>query len=213
MKNLKGEELLRALSTSSTPYAILYKGANYTGTQWTIFYPYDFNSVYVTGADVPDEDDPDEMNDAITSVQVFNGASIRLYEHHNFTGSTLDVSSNVANLGNFDNRTSSIFWLNNQSCLQPNDPTPYVELYTGINYGGNKYTIPYPIDRNTFYNTSYNNNISSLKVSNGAQIVLYADHNNSGTSSGTISTNISNLASIGFDNISSSLEWLNQGCQ
>ena len=74
----------------------LYYGTNYSGKK-TLVKPGDYDMDYLSKT---------VGNDQISSVKIING--LTLYAGGNFTGESVTISESKANLGAFDNRTTSI---------------------------------------------------------------------------------------------------------
>jgi hypothetical protein len=61
---------------------------------------------------------PSGWNDVVSSVETFSGCANTLYENTNFGGSTFSIgrNSSVANLGSFNDKTSSEKWCTSKPC-------------------------------------------------------------------------------------------------
>lgn len=183
----------------SGPYVELWTGTNYTGSSFTVASPTELNDLSFTTSG--------QFNDVIKSVRVFNGAAIYLFEHHSWTGSYLLVNSNVPNLATygFSNMASSLLWTPISGGIYPQCGTlsPCVELWEHANFTGDMLAIYGYLDMNDLYYTGWDDLFSSVKVSSGHSIRLCADYNWSGTCV-TLTSNVSDLTSIGMNDVISS---------
>lgn len=61
---------------------------------------------------------PSGWNDVVSSVETFSGCANTLYENNNFGGSTFSIgrNSSAANLGSFNDKTSSQKWCTAKPC-------------------------------------------------------------------------------------------------
>ena len=80
--------------------AILYTETSYGGAQYAVIDCRGYSGF------------PESINDEISSVRVFNAAEIRLWEHANYKGDSIIISSNAYCLHcdgyNFNDRASSV---------------------------------------------------------------------------------------------------------
>jgi hypothetical protein len=86
---------------------------------------------------------------------------------------------------------------------------PYVELWTGLDYTGSRIIIPGPIDFNCLVATpkgNFNDQITSVKIFNGAAITLYAAAEFGGSSM-RVAQSIPDLRTSQFNDVASSLTW------
>lgn len=187
-------------SPLSGAYVELWTGANYSGSKLTIPAGDDMNDFSLTS-----------FNDLVRSVRVFNGAAVYLFTDHTWTGSSLYVSSNIPDLTSvgFSNVASSLLWTPipgyyySTGC---NGLSPCVELWANSNYTGNVLSIYGYLDFNDLYFPAWDNIISSVKVSSGHSVRLCEDYMWTG-SCVTLSSNNSDLTTIGMDNVISSVRF------
>jgi hypothetical protein len=136
-------------------------------------------------------------NDALSSVRVPSGWSVRLYQHSNYGGSSVYRTADVEDLRDlsFNDATSSVV------VTGPSETFPVV--YQHGSYGGASQTL-----RPGLYNASDltvgQDVISSFTVPSGWKITLYADANYSG-STFTATSNVSALGPLGFNDMTSSI--------
>lgn len=101
---------LATAMASGAPLAILWENNDFTGRAVTISDCLDINSLSKIN----------NFNDRTTSIQLFNGAEITIYQHDNWQGSNRVITQNVNTLNNgpyyFNDEASSVKFNN---CYQP----------------------------------------------------------------------------------------------
>ncbi|WP_155893984.1 beta/gamma crystallin-related protein [Cystobacter fuscus] len=83
---------------------VIYEHCDYGGESQAFYYPRDINSFYRSlGGD---------WNDRVSSIRVFGGAA-RIFEHENWQGSSITVTSDIACLywSGWNDIASSLEWL------------------------------------------------------------------------------------------------------
>jgi uncharacterized protein with FMN-binding domain len=136
-------------------------------------------------------------NDALSSIRVPSGWSVRLYKDSNYGGSYIDLTGDDTDLSDksFDNAASSIV------VTGTSDTSPVV--YKDGSYSGTSQTL-HPGLYNVSDLTVGNDAVSSLTVPSGWTVTLYEDSNFSG---GTVSftSNVSALSSYSWNDKASSI--------
>jgi len=141
------------------------------------------------------------LNDKISSVKVFGGSQVILYKD-GYNSEFLQIKENQANLG-----ISYPAWDNTASSLQVRPSTwtpPQVCVYTEPDYKGSSSCYE---DGSDIGGLCLEDEISSVKVPDGLQVVLYKDRNFKGGFQ-QIKTDQANLGISypGWDNVASSLQ-------
>lgn len=168
-----------------THQVLIYKDKLYSGKVQAL-YPGSYNV-----------SDLDIGNDALTSLRVPSGWTVKLYKDSNFSGSTKTLTSDVENLEDksFNDVTSSIV------VTGPSETFPVV--YQHGSYGGNSQTL-----RPGLYKaadlTVGNDVISSFTVPSGWKVTLY-ENDNFGGSTFQSTSSVSALGPQGFNDMTSSI--------
>jgi hypothetical protein len=109
-------------------------------------------------------------NDDISSLKVTNGYQVQLYEHDNFGGSSVTITANNACLvpENFNDFTSSII-------ISAISSEPVATVFPHCHFGGPAIALaPGTYTRSRLHLLGIiDNDISSLKVNSGYQVLLY----------------------------------------
>jgi hypothetical protein len=190
---------------AQSTYIILYENPNYSGASQILYPPFDINDMAVTSGGA--------WNDRVSSLRVVNfppGLSVSLYEHPNWGGLGLTVSQDIPDLRPlpwyFNDVISSLKWNDGSSTA------PYVMFYEHPGYTGVALTVNAPFDINLMKgspNGDFNDRISSIRVFNGASILVY-EHPNWAGSSLLVNTNIPDLRNIAggyYNDAISSMSW------
>jgi hypothetical protein len=104
---------------TSTAFPVIYKDAGYSGTTLTLR-----PGVYSSSGDLGGVG-----NDAVTSMTVPSGWTVTLHENANFGGSSVTYTSNISNLGSFNDKATSI------KVVGPTGTNPVV-IYKDASYVG-----------------------------------------------------------------------------
>ncbi len=116
-------------------------------------------------------------NDDITSIKVKEGYEAILCEHSSFGGQTFTVTDDIGNLGN--HTTNGLNWNDQVTSLIVRPIESPVTVYQDINYGGYSCNLSvgnYDLSRLTEMGVK-NDDITSIKVKAGYEVVLYKDIN------------------------------------
>jgi Ca2+-binding RTX toxin-like protein len=102
--------------------------------------------------------------DALSSLKIPEGLSVRLYEYNSFLGKYKDYTSgNIEDVKDFNDLTSSI------QIIQG----PSIEIFQHDNYGGNSFRLAPGKYNNIDLGSVGNDQLSSLKVPRGLTVILY----------------------------------------
>ncbi|MBS9386803.1 MAG: hypothetical protein HEQ24_22335 [Dolichospermum sp. BR01] len=104
--------------------------------------------------------------DALSSLKIPEGLSVRLYADHYYQGKYKDYTSgNIDDVKDFNDLTSSIQVIRG----------PSIEIFQDTSYGGNSFRLaPGKYNYNNFGSLG-NNTLSSLKIPQELTVILYAD--------------------------------------
>ncbi|MBO1046657.1 MAG: hypothetical protein HEQ10_02380 [Dolichospermum sp. DEX182a] len=104
--------------------------------------------------------------DALSSLKIPEGLSVRLYADHYYQGKYKDYTSgNIDDVKDFNDLTSSIQVIRG----------PSIEIFQDTSYGGNSFRLaPGKYNYNNFGSLG-NNTLSSLKIPKELTVILYAD--------------------------------------
>eukprot|EP00808_Paulinella_micropora_P012899 g70131.t1 len=132
-------------------------------------------------------------DDQISSLRVPKGGAVTLYTEPNYSGASLIVTSDSTDLGGWSNVVSSIRF------------TGIAYLYIDIDYGGQRLQLTGDA---ASLDSSWNDQISSLRVPIGGSVTLYTEANYQGTSQ-IFSNPSSNLGN--WSNVVSSIRFNDPG--
>ncbi len=153
----------------------------------------------------------DRFNDRFSSVQVFGGAQVVVYQDDNFNGPRTTFASNISNLRDWNDRISSfqvsggrqsggLFGgrrsdrpFDDEARNRGNKPRNGVCFYTDENYRGESYCAETGDNRRNVEDR-FNDRFSSLRIFGGARVVVFEDENFGGPST-TFTNDIPNLRS------------------
>lgn len=183
---LSGVKLIEAAATLDQSY--FYKDINYGGSYWGLTAG-SYNTAALIAKGISNND--------ITSFTIPAGYHVTLFKNDNFQGDNLVVTGNSAWIGGAWNDSISSLIVNY---------TAGASFYKDCNYTGavvsleaGEYTLAQLQARGVI-----DNDISSVKVSSGYQVVLYENDNFSGTTV-TTSTELSCLVGQNFNDKATSL--------
>jgi hypothetical protein len=150
------------------------------------------------------------INDRFSSVQVFNGAQVVVFQDENFGGPRTTFTGNIPNLRTWNDRISSFQVSGNRLFGGPiegdrrserpfgediggrnNEPRNGVCFYTDENYRGESYCAEVGENRRNVEDR-YNDRFSSLRIFGRAQVVVFENDNFGGPST-TFTSDIPNL--------------------
>jgi hypothetical protein len=137
-------------------------------------------------------------NDALSSIRIPSGWSVRLYKDSGKGGSYIDLTGDVGDLSNnsFDNVTSSIV-------VTATDTDSFPVIYPDTYYGGTGQTL-----RPGLYDVSDltigNDAASSITIPSGWTITLYANSGFSGSTM-TLTSSYNNFKNFGWNDVVSSI--------
>ncbi|RZL00724.1 MAG: carbohydrate-binding protein, partial [Pedobacter sp.] len=194
-----GYNALKTAFAGSTPppppsgITIVYKDCNYSGNAVGLSVgDYNYGALNTRGV----------ANEDISSLTVNSGYEVVLYENDNFTGASIVIKSNNSCLvaQGWNDRTTSLK-------VRAVAPSGTSILYKDCNYSGKAVGLPVG-DYN--YGALYargvaNEDISSLTVNSGYEVVLYENDNFSGASI-VIKSNNSCLVAQGWNDRTTSLK-------
>jgi hypothetical protein len=124
-------------------------------------------------------------NDAVSSILVGEDVDVSLFEHEQFSGARLALTSNTPYVGDFFNdRTTSLrVTLKSRACSPSTQPTAYeAVLYSGGNFSGDCATFGFDYAVNYIgYNGFANDDVESVKVGSGLKLLAASDVNLWGT--------------------------------
>ncbi|MBN2338069.1 MAG: peptidase inhibitor family I36 protein [Acidobacteria bacterium] len=135
-------------------------------------------------------------NDRVSSVRLFGGANLTVFEDSNYQGSSQTYSRDVANLRNWGDRISSFQIRGDRRTSQRSDSRSAVRndgrvrgtesregvcFYSDTNYQGDEICVEGNESLRQL-DTRFKNKISSIRVSRGAQVTVFANQNFSGRS-------------------------------
>ena len=136
-------------------------------------------------------------NDDITSLKINSGYRVVLYTDNNFSGTSINYTSDQSWIGDFNDKISSIQ-------IYKYSSSPVSTFYSDVNYGGSSIGLPlgtYTTADLASYGIK-NDDITSLKVNSGYKVIAYMD-NNFGGSSVSYTSDQSNVGTTYNDEISS----------
>ena len=173
---------------SSSPEATFYHDVNYGGS--SVGLPqgtYTAEEMAAYGI----------KNDDITSLKINSGYRVVLYTDNNFSGTSINYTSDQSWIGDFNDKISSIQ-------IYKYSSSPVSTFYSDVNYGGSSIGLPlgtYTTADLASYGIK-NDDITSLKVNSGYKVIAYMD-NNFGGSSVSYTSDQSNVGTTYNDEISS----------
>ena len=94
-----------ACANTTSPCVEFWDAVNYSGSRLSLARPLEFNDLrYTPGGN---------WNDAISSVKLFNGATVRIYDAHSWGMGYVDVTTSIPDLRDygFNDRTTSISFM------------------------------------------------------------------------------------------------------
>jgi hypothetical protein len=142
----------------------------------------------------------DRYNDKISSVRVFGGAQVIVYEHENFGGASRTFTGDVSNLRDWNDKITSFQVTGGQYGGQYGgrgsgyEPRNGACFYLDADHRGDSFCM------NTGENLRnvedrFNDKISSIRVFGRARVVVY-EHENFGGASRTFARDVSNLGNF-----------------
>lgn len=189
---LSGVMLIEAAATLDQSY--FYKDVNYGGSYWGLTVG-SYNTAALVAKGI--------QNNDITAFTIPAGYSVTLFKNDNFQGESWVVTGNSAWIGNA--------WNDSVSSLIVNY-TAGASFFKDCNYAGAVVSLP-PGDYTLTQLQArgvLNDDISSVKVSSGYQVILYENDNFAGTTV-TSSTDLSCLVGQNFNDKTSSLRVIATG--
>lgn len=131
-------------------------------------------------------------NDKISSVRVFGGVRVVVFEHGNFEGAGRTITGDVPNLGDWNDRISSFqasgarqyqgrYGGQHGAVGSASQASPGVCFFMDANYGGESYCVSAG-ESQAYLGDHFNDKVSSIRVFGGVQVVLYEDENFRGAS-------------------------------
>jgi hypothetical protein len=201
-------------NTSTGNAAILYQHSNYGGRNISL------GEGKYTAKDFPLAQD-------LTAISLSRGFYIRLFEQDNFQGNSIDISTNIRDLGEmgwndkamsleiirgtapnqqFNNNNNTWGNANNNNWVNANE----VIIYQYTNYSGKMMNLQEG-NYGTLRNMNVGNyDISSIRIPMGFTVRLYARENGQG-SFVDITQDMDNLSRIGWDNRAMSVQVVRTG--
>jgi len=161
--------------------ACFYVDANYRGDSFCINAGENLRNV------------EDRFNDRITSVQVFGGAQVIVYEHENFNGANRTFAGDVSNLQDWNDKITAIQVRNNRTGFNDsgNGPQNGACFYMNADYRGEKFCVNSDESQRNLAQR-YNDKISSIRIFGSAEVTVYVDENLNGSRQ-TVRQDVSNL--------------------
>ena len=172
----------------------LWKDKNFTGTSYSI----------ASATQIPDLKSTPVGNDNVSSAKVASGYRAIFYQDSNYRGDSYRVTG-PADIPNFDD----IGFNDRASSLMVQNFAPQAAiatLFTEANFLGKPFDL-YPGDAiPQFKSTNIGqDSVSSIRVSPGYRVILFADPNYTGTTLPiTGPTSITNLKDVGFNDVTNS---------
>lgn len=144
---------------------------------------------------------PDIGNDAVSSIRIPPGYSVTLYENDPYSGTEVTLTQSVRDLGvlGFNDQTSSMK-------ITYADPGALVFAHPDPAFAGRQgWFTPGFFPQGELYRIGIDNNtITSLEIPDGWTVTLYDGDDGTGEEL-TLTESVEDLASLGFDNKTSSL--------
>lgn len=183
---LSGVKLIEAAATLDQSF--FYKDINYGGSYWGLTAG-SYNTAALQAKGISNND--------ITAFTIPAGYQVTLFKNDNFQGGSLVVSGNSSWIGGAWNDSVSSLIINYTAGATFYKDCNYTGAVTSLEAGD--YTLTQLQARGIL-----NNDISSLKVSSGYQVILY-DNDNFGGTTVTTSTDMSCLVGQNFNDLTTSL--------
>lgn len=183
---LSGVKLIEAAATLDQSF--FYKDINYGGSYWGLTAG-SYNTAALQAKGISNND--------ITAFTIPAGYQVTLYKNDNFQGGSLVVSGNSSWIGGAWNDSVSSLIINYTAGATFYKDCNYTGAVTSLEAGN--YTLTQLQARGIL-----NNDISSLKVSSGYQVILY-DSDNFGGTTVTTTTDLSCLVGQSFNDLTTSL--------
>jgi predicted alpha-1,6-mannanase (GH76 family) len=183
---LSGVKLIEAAATLDQSF--FYKDINYGGSYWGLTAG-SYNTAALQAKGISNND--------ITAFTIPAGYQVTLFKNDNFQGGSLVVSGNSSWIGGAWNDSVSSLIINYTAGATFYKDCNYTGAVTSLEAGN--YTLAQLQARGIL-----NNDISSLKVSSGYQVILY-DSDNFGGTTVTTSTDLSCLVGQNFNDLTTSL--------
>jgi hypothetical protein len=143
-------------------------------------------------------------NDALSSIKVPQGYTVRLFEHGNFDGRTLDVKADVSDLATlrWDNMTSSIHVFKGDAPVTVNTGSIAL-LYQHSNFNGRSQAL----GEGQYLTKDFGlaQDLTSLRVTQGYYVRLFEQDNFRGASI-DITDEVNDLNSLGWNDRAMSLQ-------
>lgn len=183
---LSGVKLIEAAATLDQSF--FYKDINYGGSYWGLTAG-SYNTAALQAKGISNND--------ITAFTIPAGYQVTLFKNDNFQGGSLVVTGNSSWIGGAWNDSVSSLIINYTAGATFYKDCNYTGAVTSLEAGD--YTLTQLQARGIL-----NNDISSLKVSSGYQVILY-DSDNFGGTTVTTSTDMSCLVGQNFNDLTTSL--------
>ena len=125
----------------------------------------------------------DRYNDKISSIRVFGGAEVTVYEDENLRGNSQTITRDMPNLRNWNDKITSLEIRRGAygSANYGGEPRNGACFYTNENYSGEMFCMNSGESQRNV-GDRYNDKISSIRVFGGADVVVYEDENFRGNS-------------------------------
>ena len=138
----------------------------------------------------------DRYNDRISSIRVFGGARVTVYRDEDFGGASKTFDRDVSNLGDWNDRITSIQVTGTQyggggSGYEPRNGACF---YMDADYRGENFCMNAGEDQRNV-GDRYNDRISSIRIFGAAEVIVYEEENFGGERR-TINRSVSNLGSF-----------------
>lgn len=124
----------------------------------------------------------DRYNDKISSVRVFGGAQVIVYEHENFGGASRTFTGDVSNLRDWNDKITAIQVQYGRIGFSGsgNEPQNGACFYLDADYRGEKFCVNSDESQQNL-GERYNDRISSIRIFGRAEVTVYEDENFNGS--------------------------------
>ncbi len=133
----------------------------------------------------------EHYNDKISSIRVFGRAQVIVYDDENFGGASRTITGDVPNLGDWNDRITSVRVTGGGFGFSGNEPGTGACFYMDADYRGERFCVNSGVSQQNV-GERYNDKISSIRVFGRAQVIIYEDENFGGASR-TITSDVPNL--------------------